>query len=129
MSPRRRDTASERPSTPRIAVAPSATTSPGLKQGAFAIEPPPAGVDLAGVGLLVQTALAARLEFEMFDGVGDETSVAGDAGALQRDVEELAGRPDEGSPRHIFQSPGCSPISSTRARGGPSPGTTCVAFL
>ncbi len=74
----------------------------GLEQGAFAIEPPTAGADLAGVGLFVQTALAARIEFEMFHRIGDEAFVAGDAGALKRGVEELAGGPDEWPPGPIF---------------------------
>src|SRR5262245_28158672 len=39
---------------------------------ALEIEPPAAGVDLAGVRPFVQPALAARLELEMLDRIGDE---------------------------------------------------------
>ena len=53
---------------------------PGLDQVQFEIEPPAAMFDLVAVRLLVDAALAARLEFEMLHGIGDVDALAVDAG-------------------------------------------------
>src|ERR1700722_309350 len=67
----------------------------GLDDRALKIEPPAAGVDLAGVRLLVQPPLAALLELEMLDCAGDEHRLAVDAGLDDGAVEDAAGRADE----------------------------------
>src|SRR5437660_3085713 len=54
-----------------------------------------AGLDLGIVRLLVQAALAARLEFEVFDGVGHIDARTIDAGLRERAVEHRTGRTDE----------------------------------
>ena len=83
-----------RPVSDRAAVAPSATVSCGRSGRARA--PATSGrLDLAGVRLLVDAPLAARLEFEMLDRVGDVDAGAVDAGLGKRAVEQLAGRADE----------------------------------
>ena len=66
------------------------------------LEPPAVMLDLAGGGGLVDAALAALAEFEVFDGVGDVGLVAVDAGFLQRPVEKLAGGADEGAALQVF---------------------------
>jgi len=58
--------------------------------------------DLAFVRLLVNAPLAARLELEMFDGVGDVRLCARDAGLLQRAIEQLARRTYEGFTGQVF---------------------------
>jgi hypothetical protein len=73
-----------------------------LYQGALLIEPPTAPIDLVGVRTLVQAALASPLEFEMFDGIGDENLNPIKAGVSCRAVENAAGRPDEGATAQIF---------------------------
>ena len=84
-----------------------------------------AGVDLLGVGLLVQAELAPALELEVLDDVGHVRQLAVDAG-LQGLVEH-AGRPDERAPGPVLAVPGCSPTSITSERGAPSPKTVWVA--
>src|ERR1700728_4388950 len=64
-------------------------------------KPPAAGSDLAGIRLLVDASLAARLELEMLDCIRDVDRVARNSGFRQRAVEELAGRPNEGASREI----------------------------
>ena len=66
-----------------------------LDQRDLGVEPRPAGGDLAGVRLLVDAPLAARLPLEVLDDVGDVDRCAVDAGVLERAVEQLAGRADE----------------------------------
>ena len=66
------------------------------------LEPAVAGVDLADARLLVDAPLAARLEFEVLDRIGDIGALAVDAGIGQRPVEHRAGRPDEGLAREIL---------------------------
>src|SRR5262249_39938031 len=58
-------------------------------------EPPRAGVNVIGMRALVQPPLAANLMLEMLNRVGDEGVIAGNAGLLQRRIEDAAGRPDE----------------------------------
>ena len=83
------------PKSERAAVAPSATVSGGRISSALLLDPPAAGLDLAGVGLGVDAALAALLELEMLDRVGDVGRAAVDPGLAERAVEQLAGRADE----------------------------------
>src|SRR6185312_8516404 len=68
----------------------------------FERKPHMAPFDLVGVRPLVQAALAAWLEFEMLDGIGDEDLVAVDAGFVERLREKPASRPDEGTPLPIL---------------------------
>ncbi len=58
--------------------------------------PLPAGLDLRRRRLLVQPDLAAGDELEVLHRIGDVDLAAVDAGLLQRPVEHLAGRADEG---------------------------------
>ena len=74
----------------------------GLDQRELVVEPPAAGVDLAGVGFLVQASLAARLVLEVLHRVGDVDRLALDSRRLQRSVEHLAGRSDEGASGQVF---------------------------
>src|SRR5579862_2206114 len=60
-------------------------------------QPHPAGFLLGRVGALVEPELPARLVLEVLDGVGDVHLAAIDAGLIERTIEELAGRADEGS--------------------------------
>src|SRR3546814_11846423 len=55
------------------------------------------GSDLARVRLLVDAPLAAALELEMLDRVGDVGCGAVDAGVRERLVEDAAGWPDDGT--------------------------------
>ena len=58
--------------------------------------------DLAGVGLFVDAALAAPLELEMLDRVGDVGALAVDSRLRERAIEQLPGRPDERTPGQIL---------------------------
>src|SRR5207245_2830257 len=66
-----------------------------LDQFNLGVQPRPACGDLAGVRLLVNPALAARLPFEMLDDVRHVHALAIDAGVFERLVEQAAGRTDE----------------------------------
>jgi hypothetical protein len=66
------------------------------------VDPPAASLDFAAVGLAVKPPLSALAKFEMFDGVGDIGAGAIDTCFLQRGIENLARRTDEGPPRQIF---------------------------
>src|SRR5262245_26942977 len=48
----------------------------GLDRLALDLAPPAAVLDLEGIGFLVQSSLAAWLEFEMLDRIGDEDRLA-----------------------------------------------------
>ncbi len=61
----------------------------------FGVEPGAAGGDFAGAGLLVDAALAARLPFEMLDGIGDVDVVAIDAGVGEAAIEKKSGGADK----------------------------------
>ena len=74
----------------------------GLEQCDFGIEPWAAGGDFRAIWFFVDAAFAARLPFEMFDGVGDIGFVAIDAGLLERGVEEFSGGADEWLALAIF---------------------------
>ena len=91
-----------RPNRLRAAVAPSATSDRRLDDRALAIEPPFAALDLIGVRALVQAPLAAHLELEVLDSIGDEDVVARNAGVRQRLIEHAAGRADERLAGEIF---------------------------
>src|SRR5690349_16740512 len=54
---------------------------------ALAFEPDLAALDLIIVRSFVQSPLAAHLMFEMLDCIGDERVLAGDAGVLERGIE------------------------------------------
>jgi hypothetical protein len=68
----------------------------------FLVQPPPVVCDLACRRLLVDAALAALLELEVLDGIGDVDAVALDASFRHRPVEELAGGSNEGFPLVVF---------------------------
>ena len=74
----------------------------GPYKGTLLIEPPAAAVDLVGARTLVQAALATLLEFEMFDGIGDEDLDLIQAGVSGRAVENATGRADEGATAQIL---------------------------
>ena len=62
---------------------------------ALEIEPEMTALDLIGVRLLVQPPLAALLELEMLDRIGDENLAPVDTRIGKRAVEDAARRPDE----------------------------------
>lgn len=68
----------------------------GFDQIDLGLQPGQARTNLASIGRLVQPPTAASLPLEVLDHVGDIRVVALDAGALQRLVEQAAGRPHEG---------------------------------
>ena len=84
-----------RPISDWAAVAPSATIKGGSHRLDLALQPGLAGEHLLVVGLLVDAALAAQLELEVLDRIGDVDAAAIDAGLDQRAVEQLAGGADE----------------------------------
>jgi len=59
------------------------------------IQPPAVVLDLAWCRFLVDAALAALLELEVLDGIGDVDAVPIDAGLRHRPLQELAGRSHE----------------------------------
>ena len=71
-------------------------------EGDLLVEPPAAGFDLARVGLLMQSALAARLVLEVLDRVGDVDLRPVDAGRFERLIENLPCRADERAPGEIL---------------------------
>ena len=66
-----------------------------LHERDLGVEPRPAGRDLAGVRLLVDAPLAARLPLEVLDDVGDVDLRAVDPRLRERPIEQRAGRTDE----------------------------------
>jgi hypothetical protein len=84
---------------------------------ALLFEPKSAGGDLAGVGTLVQTPLAARLEFEVLDGVGDKDPLAVEPRATQGLIEDSAGGPHERTSGEIL---GVAGLLSHQHDRGPS---------
>src|SRR4051812_24901856 len=62
---------------------------------ALLLGPPAATVDLVSVWLLVEAALAARLELEVLHRIGDEGLIARNAGVGERLIKHPARRPDE----------------------------------
>ena len=96
-------------------MAPSATTSGGRIRASSCCEPPAAGADLAGVGLLVDAALAAPLELEMLDRIGDVGAPRGRRRPRPARGRR-AGRPGRrtGVPARSSWSPGCSPTKTMR---------------
>src|SRR5918995_3380391 len=68
----------------------------GLDHLELGLEPGEAGVDLLGVGLLVDAHLAPALELEVLDHVGHVRQLAVDAGLGEGLVEDAPGRAHEG---------------------------------
>ena len=99
-----------------------------LDQLDLALEPVQAGGGLLLRRRLVDAALAAQLELEVLDGIGDVdlSSRAMPSSASARSNSWPAG-PTKGRPCRSSWSPGCSPTNISGARAGPSPGTACVA--
>src|SRR5207247_1262722 len=58
--------------------------------------------DFARIWLLVNAPLAARLPFEVLDGIGDIGLGTVDAGIVEGAVEQLARRPDEWPSGDVF---------------------------
>jgi hypothetical protein len=77
----------------------------------------------------MQAALAARLELEVLDRIGDVASRALEPSLLETDVEQASGRADKGVACNILLVAGCSPTSMISAFCDPSPKTSWVAFL
>src|SRR5580765_1049690 len=73
-----------------------------LDRGELGFEPRPARVELRCARRLVDPALAALLELEVLDRVGDVDLFALQPGFGQRPVEHLARRPDERRSLKIF---------------------------
>ena len=71
-------------------------------QVALMLDPPAAGADLAGVGLVVDLALAALDKLEVLDGVGDVDLSAVNPGLFERCIEDRAGGTDERPPGDIL---------------------------
>ena len=127
--PRRSRKGSARPVRLRMAVAPSATIRRGRTEAISCSSHQRQAAISRGVGLLVDAALAARLELEMLHRVGDVGAARSMPAPRQR-VGRAAGRPGRrrARPQGPPASPGCSPTNISRASAGPSPGTTCVAW-
>src|SRR5688500_17015420 len=68
----------------------------------IAFQPEPARALLGRIRAAVQARLAAALELEMLDRIGDVDAAAVDAEFLQRAVEQLAGGTDEGMAAEVF---------------------------
>src|SRR5262249_10879800 len=68
----------------------------------LAVEPRPARGNLAGVRLLVDAPLAARLPAEVLHHVGDVSVRSLDAGLGQCSLQQLAGGTDEGPSREVL---------------------------
>ena len=68
----------------------------------FDVEPETAGLDLRGLGRLVDAPLAARLELEVLHRIGDVDGAPVDAGLLHRAIHDLPGRPDERTADHVL---------------------------
>ena len=96
--------------------------------GELTVEPPAAPLHLIAIRLPVDTLLAARLEFEMLDRVGNKNRGAVEAGLHDGAVERPAGRPHERPPGEVFVVAGLLTHGHDFARPGPSPGTTCVVL-
>src|SRR5262249_48718637 len=72
-----------------------ADDDPRLDDLAFRVEPGMAGARLTDGRLLVNAPLAALLELEVLDRVGDVDARAIDAGIRERAIEQLPSRADE----------------------------------
>src|SRR5690606_13685033 len=72
----------------------------------FALQPQAARALFAGVGTLVQPGLAAALELEMLDGIGDVEPTPLDAQFLERAVEEFARGTDERTAAQVLRLAG-----------------------
>src|SRR5947209_1839399 len=68
-------------------------------------QPRHAGLDLRAVGRLVDAPLAALVELEVLDDVGDVDVAAVDPDLLERPVELAPGRADEGVPLAVLAIP------------------------
>ena len=94
-SPRCRVTLKSRPSSDCAAIAPSRTSSGGDEDLDLRPQPGLACDDVRAQRRLVQAALPAHLEAEVLDRVRLVDALVVEARALQRDVQHVAGRPDE----------------------------------
>ena len=100
----------------------------GLHERDLVVQPVQAGRGFALGRGLVDAALAAQLELEMLDGVGDEHLLARNAGRFQRAGQQLAGRPDEGMALQVFLvARAARPPASGAPCAWPSPITDWVA--
>src|SRR5262249_35253532 len=72
------------------------------RQFKFGFKPGAASCNFASAGLGMQSALAARLPFEMLDDVGYEHVVAINSGLLECLIQKRPGRPDKGMPGLVF---------------------------
>src|SRR5262245_9528845 len=92
-----------------------------LHDRAFLLEPPPAALDLVGIRTLVQAPLAAHLEFEMLDRVGDESIAARNAGLFERLIEDPPGRTHERLAGEVFLVAGLLADQHEPGAGAPFP--------
>jgi hypothetical protein len=86
-------------------------------------------LNLASVGLGLNTSLAALFKLEMFDGSRHVTDGTADADLMQAFTSNLPAGPMKGLPAISSRSPDCSPTKTTFAFDGPSPNAVWVAFL
>ena len=101
-SPRILVTGTALPSSDCAAVAPSATTRSGLISAKFLVEPPAAGLNLAGIRLGVDAALAARLELEVLYRIGDIDLVRSMPASSRIASKTLPAGPTNGLPAMIL---------------------------
>src|SRR5207247_6185272 len=94
------------------------------------VQPRPARQLLTQIGVAMDPALASwcRLPPEMLDHVGHIDVGTIDPRILKARSRTPPAGPTNGWPSTSSRSPGCSPMSITRARSEPSPKTACVAL-
>ena len=115
------------PSNARAAVAAKRHHELGRNQTQLFRQPPVARLDFARARFDVQPPLAAGLELEMLDRVGDIDRLAAQPRIFQRTIEHRAGGANERMPLQVLLVAGASPTSMSLDGAVPSPGTPCVA--
>ena len=89
-----------------------ANHNPRLKDRDFRIQPWTAGGNLSGIGLFVNTALASRLPFEVFDRIGHINFRSIDSCFHQSFVEQCSGGTDKWLALEVFLVPGLFPYKN-----------------
>lgn len=82
---------------------------PGMDQGEFRLQPWMAGVDLPGIGFLMQPPFSPGDPFEMFDGVGEVKMVAVNAEGLEAAIQQPSRRTHERTALFVLLVPGDLP--------------------
>src|SRR6187551_279968 len=81
---------------------PQRDDKPGRHEADFLVQPPAIMSDITRCRRLVKTPLAALLELEALDGIGEEALCAVHARLFQAGIQQLPGWPDKHLPRHIL---------------------------